>query len=202
MHKHPLALTATWLDTLHTSAIIAWLSFWARMPRESPPTCYPFCSSNNPRTRNSIPWHPTFTKDQYHQLFSQLKSKEVSIASHSINTIQTNCLPSSTMNGNFFYFTSFTWSYTTTTHLPWVIDTGAIDHMVCNNSYFSIVTSQVSLAVKLPSGDSAPITHIGTGHITPTLILHNVVYIPSFSFNLISAKKLTLSISCYFIFLL
>ncbi|XP_035544635.1 uncharacterized protein LOC118348018 [Juglans regia] len=41
------------------------------------------------------------TKDQYQQLLSLLQPKEVSIANHSINNVQTDCSHSSTMNGPF-----------------------------------------------------------------------------------------------------
>ncbi|KAG7996907.1 hypothetical protein I3843_01G184400 [Carya illinoinensis] len=143
----------------------------------------------------------TLTKDQYQQLLSLLPSKEVSIAPHSVNHVQADCSSSSTMNGNSFCFTSSIQTSHTNTHSPWIIDTGATDHMICNTSFFSSITSHVSFKIKLPNGHTAPATHIGTVHLTPTLILHNVLCVPSFTFNLISAKQLTSSLSCCFVFL-
>ena len=44
--------------------------------------------------------------------------------------------------------------------------------------------------VKLPNGHEVHATHLGTVHLTPSIILNDVLYIPSFSFNLISISKL------------
>ncbi|XP_075640232.1 uncharacterized protein LOC142611974 [Castanea sativa] len=59
----------------------------------------------------------------------------------------------------------------------------------------------VQISVRLPNGDMAKVTHIGTVKLTSTLILENVLCIPSFSFNLVSISKLTQSPSCCCIFL-
>lgn len=83
----------------------------------------------------------------------------------------------------------------------WILDTGAIDHMVNSVSLFTTVSSVSHLSVKLPNGQTAVVTHIGTIHITSTLTLTNVLCIPSFSFNLISVHKLTKTLSCCHIFL-
>lgn len=142
----------------------------------------------------------TFTKEQYHQLLSLLQPKEVSIASHSVNIVKADCTHPPTMNGIISCLTSFTPMHIPT-HTPWIIDTGATDHMICSTTSFSSITSQVSFVVKLPNGHTAPVTHIGTVHINKTLTLNNVLCVPSFHFNLISVKQLTNSLSCCFIFL-
>ncbi|KAG7994170.1 hypothetical protein I3843_01G043100 [Carya illinoinensis] len=131
----------------------------------------------------------TFTKDQYQQLLSLLPSKEVSIANHLVNNVQTNRTSSSLIN-----------AHNTAPKTSWIIDTGATDHMICSTSFFSAITSHVSFVARLPNGSTAAVSHIGIVKITNTLVLHNVLCVPSFSFNLISAKQLTNSLSCYFIF--
>ena len=91
-----------------------------------------------------------------------------------------------------------------TTHLcstDWILDSGATDHMIHSLHFFTSVTSIVHFSVKLPNGDMAKVTHIGTVKLTSTLTLENVLCIPSFSFNLVSINKLTQSSSCYCIFL-
>ena len=45
---------------------------------------------------------------------------------------------------------------------PWIIDTGATDHMICSISFFTSITSVVSKSVRLPNGQFASVTHIGT----------------------------------------
>ena len=91
-----------------------------------------------------------------------------------------------------------------TTHLcstDWILDSGATDHMIHSLQFFPSVTSIVHFSAKLPNGDMAKVTHIGTIKLTSTLTLENVFCIPSFSFNLVSISKLTQSSSCCCIFL-
>ncbi|KAJ0085512.1 hypothetical protein Patl1_07285 [Pistacia atlantica] len=52
------------------------------------------------------------------------------------------------------------------------------------------------MVVQLPDGSHAPVTHIGTIHYSPSLILTNVFHIPSFKFNLLSISQLTNSTNC------
>ena len=52
-----------------------------------------------------------------------------------------------------------------------------------------ISLSPLLLLFRLPNGDMAKVTHIGTIQISATLILENVLCIPTFSFNLISISK-------------
>ncbi|XP_057958660.1 uncharacterized protein LOC131151433 [Malania oleifera] len=75
---------------------------------------------------------------------------------------------------------------------PWILDTGATDHMICSPHFFtSIHLPKQPFAVHLPNGQSAPVIFTGTVHFSADIILHNALYIPSFSVNLISASKLT-----------
>ena len=83
----------------------------------------------------------------------------------------------------------------------WIIDTGATDHMICSQSLFSSITAVVSKSVRLPNGQFASVTHVGTIKITEFLVLTNVLCIPSFSFNLISVSKLIKNLQCCVIFL-
>jgi hypothetical protein len=84
---------------------------------------------------------------------------------------------------------------------PWIVDTGATDHMVCSISFFTSITTIISTNVQLPNGAIATVTHIGTVKISDSLILTEVLYIPSFNFNLISASKLIKHLCCCLIFL-
>ena len=82
----------------------------------------------------------------------------------------------------------------------WVIDTGATDHMVHFVTCFTSITTILNTHVNLPNGEIALVTHIGTVRISEMLTLYNVLYVPSFSFNLISVNQLAKSISCCLIF--
>ena len=82
----------------------------------------------------------------------------------------------------------------------WIIDTGATDHMVHSVSQFTTITSIVNTYVYLPNGDQALVTHVGIVHISSTLVLKDVLCVPSFGFNLISVSKLTKTLFCCLIF--
>jgi hypothetical protein len=83
----------------------------------------------------------------------------------------------------------------------WIIDTGVIDHMISTVSLFTSITATISSRVKLPNGNYAIVTHIGTVKLSEHLTLHDVLCVPSFSFNLISASKLIKFLNCCLIFL-
>jgi hypothetical protein len=72
--------------------------------------------------------------------------------------------------------------------------------MVSSTKFFTSITSIVSRKVRLPNGAYAEVTHIGTVSLSNNFILVNVLCVPSFSFNLISASKLTKNIKCCLIF--
>ena len=59
--------------------------------------------------------------------------------------------------------------------------------------FFTSITYVIQISVRLPNGDVAKVTHIGTVQLSSTLILENVLCIPTFSFNLVSINKLTQS---------
>lgn len=82
----------------------------------------------------------------------------------------------------------------------WVIDTRATDHMVHSISYFTSITATLNTHVNLPNGEIALVIHIGIVRISESLILYNVVCVPSFTFNLISINQLAKSILCCLIF--
>ena len=76
----------------------------------------------------------------------------------------------------------------------WVIDIGATDHMIHSISYYTSITSTLNTHVNLPNGEIALVTHIGTIQISKKLVLHNVLCVPSFIFNLILVSQITKSI--------
>ena len=82
----------------------------------------------------------------------------------------------------------------------WVIDTGATDHMVHSIACFTTITATLNTFVNLPNGEVASVTHIGIVKISDHLTLHNVLCVPSFSFNLISVSQLAKSTICCLIF--
>jgi hypothetical protein len=130
----------------------------------------------------------------------------------SANTISSN-LPSSSMTGIPFYtsscfssnftpnlshsvFSSHTTSHSNIKHNSWILDTGATNHIVHSISCLSTITSTIRATIELPNGNMVPVTHIGTVKLSSSLILTNVLCVPSFHFNLISVSKLVQSSLC------
>ncbi|KAI4297564.1 hypothetical protein L6164_037449 [Bauhinia variegata] len=68
---------------------------------------------------------------------------------------------------------------------------GATDHFICTPHLFSTSTPVTNSYVQLPNGTKAQVTHIGQVRLLHHITLHNVLLVPSFSYNLLSASKLT-----------
>ena len=83
----------------------------------------------------------------------------------------------------------------------WVIDTRATNHMVHSLSCLTTITSIVNASIELSNGDLVSATHIRTVKFSPSLILTNVLCVPSFHLNLISVSKLVYSLSFCLIFM-
>lgn len=76
-------------------------------------------------------------------------------------------------------------------HTPtWLIDSGASDHIVCDAKFLTSKQLVMHYTVRLPSGSSAQVTHIGTVIFSSQLKLENILCVPSFYLNLISVSKL------------
>lgn len=91
---------------------------------------------------------------------------------------------------------SFSVSRPVVTKNTWIIDFGATNHVCCTHTSFSDLHPITTIAVTLPNGLSVTVTQAGTVKLSSSLTLHGVLYIPSFSFNLISVSCLTSSLSC------
>ncbi|XP_073022626.1 uncharacterized protein [Primulina eburnea] len=77
----------------------------------------------------------------------------------------------------------------------WVLDTGATHHICCSLSFFSSSKS-FSSRVTLPNNSVVYATHIGSVQLSPDLYLDDVLFVPQFSFNLLSISSLTNHTPC------
>ena len=82
----------------------------------------------------------------------------------------------------------------------WILDTGATDHIVSHMSLFTDLKPSNVTTVNLPNGAASPITHTGTVIFYSQLTLKDVLCVPSFNLNLISASKLAKDQNCCIIF--
>jgi hypothetical protein len=80
---------------------------------------------------------------------------------------------------------------------PWVIDSGASDHVTGNKSLFSsLSTSGFLPSITSANGSQTQSQGIGTVQILPSLSVDSVLYIPGCPFNLLSVNRLTRSLDC------
>ena len=73
----------------------------------------------------------------------------------------------------------------------WILDTSATDHISNSLSYFTAYKHIPPIKVSLPNGILVSATISGTIHLSPSFVLTDVLFLPSFKFNLISVTKLT-----------
>ncbi|GKB15929.1 cysteine-rich receptor-like protein kinase 8 [Tanacetum coccineum] len=74
----------------------------------------------------------------------------------------------------------------------WVCDSGATDHICITLSLmFNIQKCTTPITVSLPNGHQTMVTITGSVKLKPQLVLHNVFYIPSFAYNLLSISQVT-----------
>ncbi|CAL1400034.1 unnamed protein product [Linum trigynum] len=73
----------------------------------------------------------------------------------------------------------------------WVLDTGATDHIICDKSFFMKHKPLNQVFVNLPNGQQVQATHIGIVTLPCGLFITQVLFVPSFAYNLVSVSKLT-----------
>jgi len=74
------------------------------------------------------------------------------------------------------------------TKLRWIIDSGATNHMVSVLDVLhdvKTVKTEQNMKVYLPNGGITMVTHTGSYKITDIGILHDVLYVPDFHYNLL-----------------
>ncbi|KAK3019009.1 hypothetical protein RJ639_003617 [Escallonia herrerae] len=82
---------------------------------------------------------------------------------------------------------------------PWILDSGATDHITSDPTLFTQTNSSSIPSVNLPTGSSASINSIGTIPVISNITLDNVLCVPSFRLNLMSVSKLTNDLNCFVI---
>ena len=82
----------------------------------------------------------------------------------------------------------------------WILDTGGTDHVACSISLFISYHKIKLVRVKLPNNQYVYATHAGTIFLSKNITLHNVLYIPDFTLNIIYVLRLISSLNCQLVF--
>ncbi|KAJ7950679.1 Retrovirus-related Pol polyprotein from transposon TNT 1-94 [Quillaja saponaria] len=88
-------------------------------------------------------------------------------------------------------------THSTTDSEPWIIDSGASDHMTGTSRNFSTYfPCSGKDKVRVADGSLSTISGKGSIQCTPTLPLSSVLHIPKFSMNLLSISSITRDLNC------
>ncbi|XP_058783503.1 uncharacterized protein LOC131658196 [Vicia villosa] len=131
-----------------------------------------------------------FTPEQHKALLALLQDAS-NLQSHSINHLTSQTNPSSGIIcaiPNSFHPETF------------VLDTGATDHVCFTQNYFQCLKQIKPITIKLPNGSLVTTKFSGTIKFTDSFYITDVLYMPEFSFNLISVPKLTKTLNCQLMF--
>ena len=80
---------------------------------------------------------------------------------------------------------------------PWIIDSGATDHMTSYKKLFSsYIPSSNNHRVKVAGGSYSLVVGIRTITISPEIPLQLILHVPNLSCNLISISKIAKDLGC------
>ena len=88
-------------------------------------------------------------------------------------------------------------AFTSQSRLPWIIDSGASDHMTGSSPVFSDYKPYSRQdKVKIADGTVSSVSGKGLVRVSPSLSLSSVLHVPSFSNNLLSISRITRDQNC------
>jgi len=84
--------------------------------------------------------------------------------------------------------------------ISWILDTGATDHVTYTKEHFIAFHKIKPICIKLPNSSTVTAHFAGTVQFSENFIIFNVLYIPEFTFNLISVQTLIKDLNCVLTF--
>ncbi|WVY89409.1 hypothetical protein V8G54_034923 [Vigna mungo] len=133
--------------------------------------------NNNPGSIDDI----RLTSQQFQVLAELFKNHNLNDAS----TAQIHHIGSASANQSFLGNISPTFTSKHTKH-NWILDSGATDHISISIQNFSSYKRITLISIVLPNGKIVCSEYSGTVVLNNNIRLQNVLYVPQFSFNLIS----------------
>ncbi|KAG6467091.1 hypothetical protein ZIOFF_075100 [Zingiber officinale] len=141
---------------------------------------------------DSLKYHKRMKSDRVYVLLAGL-NRELNEVGGTI--LGRNPLPSLTQKGTYLQYVVFNAS--TISICPWIIDSGATDHMMGSSRLFhSYIRIAGNQKIKIADGSLSAIAGKGSIVISQTLTFQNILHVPNLSCNLISISKLTHDLKC------
>lgn len=136
--------------------------------------------------------HVSLTKEQYQSLVALLEKSNAETKCVANVTKGIAHVGTSQVAGNVFsaFHQSKMMNY------RWIVDTGATHHICYSLHWFLSVKKISPMQVSLPNGSTSETNTIGRIKLNNDLVIDNVLYVPEFQVNLISASKLCREQSC------
>lgn len=105
--------------------------------------------------------------------------------------MQNNSEASTSGSCNFMAGKRLIATYITKHKEVWIIDSEATDHICISITLMhNIITHITPIIIHLPNGQTVACNTIGSVILQSNITLHNVLYIPTFNYNLISISKI------------
>jgi Zn-finger protein len=147
-------------------------------------------------TRN-VSTAPSITQEQYDKLMNLLQSSSVNSGSTSATSHQVSSFKSAGhtptdkgKQGKNLAYCHFSFICHNITLDTWIIDSGASHHICASLHWFHSYSEITPMVIKLPNGNHVTTKCAGTINFSPEFSITNVLYVPSFSVNLISVYQL------------
>ena len=123
-----------------------------------------------------------------------LSSSELETLRRLMTRLDTSTASSSFASGNLATSVS---AFNSHTSLPWIIDSGASDHMTGSSPVFCAYTPCSGRdKVRIADGTVSSVSGKGLVRVTPLLSLSSVLHVPNFTTNLLSIGRITRDKNC------
>jgi len=144
---------------------------------------------------------PAFTKEQYDSILALIQSSKIASPQHMVNQVSTSVSTGHTSveaytSGNAYCSLPISHCLACVKSNSWILYSEASDHICSSLNWFTTYYTIEPTNVKLPNNNIVVTNIASTINLTPHLVLHRVLYLKDFSFNLISVSKLCSSSNC------
>lgn len=143
----------------------------------------------------------TFTQEEYKLLRSLLQTKTTADSQPAASPSQACSIIRSSQDEDIHLANHSATCCSLQNNLDdWIIDSGATDHICSSLKWFCSYKKIHPISVRLPNGSLASADYAGDVLLNGSILLHEVLYLPAFCFNLLALSKLTKTLNYCFSF--